>query len=113
MSSIKILDYSDKSFVVSGEDTKLIKENLRNIGGKWSSNLKDENGNKYGAWVFSIKKKEEVENVLNSMFTTPSTSPRKLLVPPKIKKKKNIFEDRMNILESRVYKLECIIGTFN
>jgi len=51
-------DYSEKSFVISGE-TKNFKEELKSIGGKWNSNLKDGPG-----WIFSNKRKEKVQKWL-------------------------------------------------
>ena len=53
-------DYSEKSFVVSGE-TKKFKEELKSLGGKWNSNLKEGPG-----WIFSNKRKEKVQKWLNN-----------------------------------------------
>ena len=44
--------YTDKSFVMRGEDTTKHKETLKTLGGKWNSNLKDG-----GGWIFSNKSK--------------------------------------------------------
>jgi|688.fasta_scaffold1748369_2 hypothetical protein len=52
--SIKIEDYSERSFVVYG-DTKIHKEKLKEMGGKYNPHLSIGCG-----WIFSIKKKEEV-----------------------------------------------------
>jgi hypothetical protein len=54
MSSIKVEDYSSKSIVVYGE-TKIYKEKLKELGGKYNGNLSVGPG-----WVFSNKKKEEI-----------------------------------------------------
>ena len=54
MSSIKVEDYSSKSIVVYGE-TKIYKEQLKELGGKYNGNLSVGPG-----WVFSNKKKEEI-----------------------------------------------------
>lgn len=51
---IKIEDYSDKSFVVYG-DTKIYKEKLKEMGGKYNPNLLVGCG-----WIFSMKRKKEV-----------------------------------------------------
>ena len=54
--------YTDKSFVMRGEDTTKHKETLKTLGGKWNSNLKDG-----GGWIFSNKSKEAVEKWLSSL----------------------------------------------
>ena len=56
---MNIIDYSDKSFVVTG-DTKQHKEELKKLGGKWNSNLSCGAG-----WIFSLKSKEQVEKFVN------------------------------------------------
>ncbi|MVW78091.1 hypothetical protein [Bordetella sp. 02P26C-1] len=52
-------DYTDKSFVVRG-DTKLLKEELKELGGKW---IKTREGSY--AWNFSKKKLEAVAELLS------------------------------------------------
>ncbi|MFI3293856.1 MAG: hypothetical protein SNI70_10115 [Rikenellaceae bacterium] len=54
-----IQDYSDKSFVVIG-DTKLVKETLKNLGGRFNKFLKCGAG-----WVFTKNKLEEVKQALS------------------------------------------------
>ena len=46
--------YSDKSFVVRG-DTKPYKDKIKELGGKWNSNLTDG-----GGWIFPNTKKDKV-----------------------------------------------------
>ena len=52
--SIIIEDYTVKSFVVYG-DTKIHKDKLKELGGRYNANLSVGPG-----WVFSNKKKEEI-----------------------------------------------------
>jgi len=52
--SIIIEDYSAKSIVVYG-DTKVYKDKLKELGGKYNGNLSVGPG-----WIFSNKKKEEI-----------------------------------------------------
>ena len=52
--SIIIEDYTIKSFVVYG-DTKVYKDKLKELGGRYNANLSVGPG-----WVFSNKKKEEI-----------------------------------------------------
>jgi len=82
MSSITIIDYSDKAFCVSG-NTKHIKDKLKELGGKWNNKLrcKDDADKRFSAWIFPNKKKEEVSKFLDEIFVgplqpSPSPSPR-------------------------------------
>lgn len=59
--SIYIEDYSDKSFVVLGE-TREHKDNLKKIGGKWNSKLRDDKA----GWIFMMKDKATVEEYIKS-----------------------------------------------
>ena len=60
MTEIYIENYTEKSFVVLG-DTRPHKENIKKLGGKWNSRLKD---NKMG-WIFPMSKKDSVEKYIN------------------------------------------------
>jgi hypothetical protein len=57
-------EYSEKSFVIRGENSKEYKERLKELGGKWNANLKDG-----GGWIFSIKHKDVVEKWLEDLDT--------------------------------------------
>lgn len=58
MTSINILNYTEKSFVLVG-DTKEYKDEIKNIGGKWNPKLKNCKG-----WIFSKKNLNKVEDML-------------------------------------------------
>jgi len=60
---MNIEDYTEKSFVVFGE-TKNFKDILKELGGKFNSNLKVGPG-----WIFSKANKEKVENWMKSIPT--------------------------------------------
>jgi hypothetical protein len=64
---MNIEDYTEKSFVVFGE-TKNHKETMKEMGGKYNSNLKVGPG-----WVFSKSNKEKVEEWLNSVSISKPT----------------------------------------
>lgn len=51
---INAIHYTDKSILVKG-DTKPIKDQLKEIGGKWNSTLK--------GWIFSIKKENDIKKL--------------------------------------------------
>jgi hypothetical protein len=57
---MEIVDYSEKSFVVRG-NTKEYKDKLKELGGKWNSNLTDG-----GGWIFSNTRKDKVEEWLSN-----------------------------------------------
>ena len=73
---MEIIDYSEKSIVVIG-DTKDIKEQLKELGGRYNPNLTVD-GEKIKGWIFSKRKEEEVRNLIEQ----PST-PKKKAVPSK------------------------------
>lgn len=50
-----IVEYTEKSFVLMGEKTKTIKDDIKTLGGKWNGALKCGKG-----WIFSVKHKEKV-----------------------------------------------------
>jgi len=58
-SAIEIIDYSDKSILVKGTDTKKFKEELKGLNGRWNASL--------GGWIFSKKKKPEVMKLFNKV----------------------------------------------
>ena len=65
MTEIHIENYTEKSFVVLG-DTKPHKDNIKKLGGKWNSRLRD---NKMG-WIFPMSKKESVEEYISDFKKT-------------------------------------------
>ena len=92
MSSITIQDYSERSIVVFGIDTKKYKDKLKEMGGKYNGNLSVGPG-----WIFSNKKKEEVQtwydNLITSVFEDKEkTSEIEMLREENIKLKKKLEE---------------------
>jgi hypothetical protein len=67
---MKIIDYSAKAIAVVG-DTKPIKNELKKLGGKFNPRLSCGAG-----WIFSAKKREEVEKLL-SLGIVPEKSSEK------------------------------------
>lgn len=66
--SVTIRSYSDASFIVYGEDTKEIKDNLMTLGGRWNPNLKHPlyEGQKIKAYIFSNGRREKLVEWLNA-----------------------------------------------
>lgn len=58
---MEIKDYTDKSFVLCGEETKNHKDYIKELGGKWNSNLKTGPG-----WIFSMNQKEKVHELIKT-----------------------------------------------
>jgi len=54
--NLNITSYSEKSFVIRG-DTKIYKEKIKELGGKWNRNLKGGPG-----WIFSNNKRTIIDN---------------------------------------------------
>ena len=67
---MEIQDYTDKSFVLFGDETKKYKDYIKEMGGKWNANLKIGPG-----WVFSNNQKDSVREWLKS--TTNESTPNK------------------------------------
>jgi hypothetical protein len=59
---LKIINYSDKSIVVTGDGTKTHKDRLKELGGKYNSNLTGGAG-----WIFSKKATEKVQSFLDTI----------------------------------------------
>lgn len=64
---LEIVDYSEKAIAVFG-DTRTIKDELKSIGGKFNPRL-NYNGGKRAGWVFPKNKREELESMLNNIYT--------------------------------------------
>lgn len=61
---LEIVDYSEKAIAVFG-DTKSIKEQFKELGGRFNPAL-NYNGGKRAGWIFSKKKADEVRNLMDS-----------------------------------------------
>lgn len=61
---LEVVDYSEKAVAVFG-DTKAIKEQLKELGGRFNPSL-NYNGEKRAGWIFSKKKADEVRNLMAS-----------------------------------------------
>ena len=95
MSSIKVEDYSSKSIVVYGE-TKIYKEKLKELGGKYNGNLSVGPG-----WIFSNKKKEEIIEWQQSLSSSDNKEVEKLKEEIKKLKEENkkLLEENQDLIE--------------
>jgi len=116
--NITIEDYSEKAFVVKG-DTKEYKDSLRELGGKYNSNLRDGAG-----WIFPKTKKSAVEAWKNSGKHLPRTdapipvssvtyTPQSLPVQVDQNDVLNEILKEMKKLSSRLERVEQILATRN
>ena len=104
-SSVYIEEYSPKSFVVRG-DTQPIKDQLKSLGGKWSSGFTDkETGEKFGAWLFWTAKKEEVEQFLTNK--KPVEKQQSKIYPTNNIEKQQVYPT--NNSEKRMERMEMMI----
>lgn len=103
-SPLTIEQYSDKSHVVRG-DTKPHKENLKGLGCKWNSRLR--NG---GGWIVSTTKKDAVEEYIERVNKEPVYTPikdkkeQKKSLPPKAPRKsqktETKYEEDIGVVET-------------
>jgi hypothetical protein len=121
--------YTEKSFVVRGDSSEYI-NNMKELGGKWNASLTDKKtGEKFGAWIFPLGKKEVVETFLNTKKMPRSGPSSPDVVAPiktknsdleriteqfiSINKKLEIFmdrmENRMNKTDARISKLMDLV----
>lgn len=77
MADLTVENYSDKSFVVRGE-TKPHKDKLKELQGKWNSNLTGG-----GGWIFSNKHREAVDKYLNSLTDADESETKTASPKPK------------------------------
>nr|DAJ08930.1 MAG TPA: DNA TOPOISOMERASE I [Caudoviricetes sp.] len=72
-SNIRIVDYSEKAIAVYG-DTRQLADTFRSIGGYFNARLKDGPG-----WVFSKKRRAEVEELIAPNSPTQSASGKSIV----------------------------------
>ena len=60
---VKIVKYSDKSFVVMGEGTRSLSAALKTIG-SFNRNLKTEDGGKMAGWIVPASRKAKIDEIL-------------------------------------------------
>ena len=66
---LEIRQYSPKSFAIFGEDTVFFAEYFKSIvRGLYNPNLKDEDGNKQGGWIFRLAFYDKARDFLESLL---------------------------------------------
>ena len=66
------INYSDRSFVLFGEDTINHRDLIKTLGGRWNRNLRNPiTGERFGGWIFSNGRFNAVSNVLGN-YIEPS-----------------------------------------
>jgi hypothetical protein len=99
---MNIEDYSEKSFVVLGE-TLPHKDNLKALGGKWNSRLRD--GKK--GWIYPMSRKSSVEEYISTGKVNPVFSSNSLKEEvDKLYKQYQLASQEIAELKKRVSKLE-------
>lgn len=77
---MQLINYSERSFVIFGDDTAIHKELIKTLGGKWNRNLTHPiTCEKFGGWIFSNRRLTNVSEKLREYMTTnhhiPSAPP--------------------------------------
>lgn len=89
---MELLDYTDKSFVVLGEETRNHVNGLKQFGGRYNPNLTHpETKNKMAGWIFSKKQKEKVQAFVNNPGPIDSSMTKSFDQRPTAKR--DIIED--------------------
>jgi hypothetical protein len=66
------INYSDRSFVLFGEDTINHRDLIKSLGGRWNRNLTNPiTGERFGGWIFSNGRFNAVSSVLGN-YIEPS-----------------------------------------
>lgn len=80
MVNLSIQTYTDKSFVLTGEDTLLYKDDIKRLGGKWNARLTNkETKERFGAWLFWSDKRSEVQQWLQQISSEDSNQDKVLI----------------------------------
>jgi hypothetical protein len=96
-SSVNIKDYSAYSFVVFG-DTKIHKDKLKELGGKYNGKLSVGPG-----WVFSLDKKDKVQEWYNELNL--SSDPRDEIIE-QLKKENEMLKKEITELREENQELQ-------
>ena len=64
---MQLFNYSERSFVLFGEDTINHRDLIKSLGGRWNRNLTNPiTGERFGGWIFSNKKLNVVSETLGN-----------------------------------------------
>ena len=88
--SISFQEYSDKSFLIKGDDTIKFKDTLKEFGGKWNTSL--------GGWIFSNTHKTKIQKFLEVISMHVPSTPAPTL--------KSSGNDELNIKD---YTEKCFV----
>lgn len=59
--TLRLSQYSAKAIVVHG-DTKPVKDQLKELGGRFNFRLRDSNGNQFAGWIFPATKTDVIRS---------------------------------------------------
>ena len=64
---MQLFNYSERSFVLFGEDTINHRDLIKSLGGRWNRNLTNPiTGERFGGWIFSNGRLNTVSSVLGN-----------------------------------------------
>ncbi len=104
--SIFIVDYTEKAIAVFG-DTKIIKDHLAGLGGKFNPSLKGDNDDKRAGWIFPKTKRSEVQSLLEKSkkgeLPTLNSEENSSSKPHAFEPKRTVKNDSEFILTKEMY----------
>jgi|688.fasta_scaffold98615_4 hypothetical protein len=104
--SIFIVDYTEKAIAVFG-DTKIIKDHLAGLGGKFNPSLKGDNDDKRAGWIFPKTKRSEVQSLLEKSkkgeLPTLNNEENSSSKPHAFEPKRSVKNDSEFILTKEMY----------
>lgn len=115
--NLTIEKYSDISFVVRGNDTKLYKSDLKSMGGKWNRFLKNNKGEISPGWIFSNRRLDSVNKFISGEDVVITIRKRELspsVVDRNMSKRQRVEKKRKFLLPLIVaLVLLCVIIFMN
>jgi hypothetical protein len=75
-SLMQLINYSDRSFVLFGDDTRNHKDLIKSLGGKWNGGLINPiTDERFGGWIFSNKNLNAVYEILGNYIIDETEEP--------------------------------------
>jgi len=104
--SINIKDYSAYSFVVFG-DTKIHKDKLKELGGKYNGKLSVGPG-----WIFSLDKKDKIQEWYDELKSSPVISDPRDEMISQLKKENEMLKKEIVELREENQELQEALSSY-
>ena len=91
---MNLSNYSSRSFVLFGDDTKIYKGSIKGLGGKWNHNLTNPiTGERFGGWIFSNEKLNDVTKEFGVLLLEKTSLSEPIVVSESTEASLSSFED--------------------